>query len=40
VEFRIHGIDGELVRKAAARGYKKLSPADLVELKITGRLDS
>jgi len=38
VEFRIHGVNGAFIKQAVSR-YGKLSAADLVELKIRGRLD-
>jgi Zn-dependent protease with chaperone function len=38
IQFRIHGVDAAFARQAVAR-YGKLSPSDLVQLKIRGRLD-
>jgi hypothetical protein len=38
VQFRIHGVDGPFIREAVGR-YGKLAPDQLVQLKISGRLD-
>jgi hypothetical protein len=37
VEFRIHGVDSELVKDLKARGFTNLSAEDLVDFSIHGR---
>jgi hypothetical protein len=37
VEFRIHGVDEDLIRRAKAHGFDNLSADDLVDLAIHGR---
>jgi len=37
VEFRIHGVDEDLIRSARAHGFNNLSADDLVDLAIHGR---
>jgi hypothetical protein len=37
VQFRIHGVDEDLIRRAKARGFNDLSADDLVDLAIHGR---
>jgi hypothetical protein len=37
VQFRIHGVDPDLVRDLKARGFNNLSEDDLVDFSIHGR---
>jgi len=37
VQFRIHGVDEDLIRSARAHGFNNLSADDLVDLAIHGR---
>ena len=37
VQFRIHGVDEDLIRRAKAHGFNDLSADDLVDLAIHGR---
>jgi len=37
VQFRIHGVDADFVRRAKAHNFNDLSADDLVELAIHGR---
>ncbi|MEO8077620.1 MAG: hypothetical protein ABI818_14925 [Acidobacteriota bacterium] len=37
VQFRIHGVDAEFVRKTRAAGFKGLDAQDLVDMRIHGR---
>lgn len=37
VQFRIHGVDADLIRRAKAHGFNDLSAEDLVDLAIHGR---
>ena len=37
VQFRIHGVDEDLIRRARAHGFNDLSADDLVDLAIHGR---
>jgi hypothetical protein len=37
VQFRIHGVDEELIRSAKAHNFNNLSADDLIELAIHGR---
>jgi hypothetical protein len=37
VQFRIHGVDEDLIRRAKAHNFTNLSADDLIDLAIHGR---